>query len=88
MVLDLRKLGLVYLTQRLQNFGGFLMPNIINFFKEVKEELVKVAWPSREQTIRYTVLVIIVAVLVGLFLGGLDYILTIITAFILENYGR
>lgn len=88
MVLDLRKLGLVYLTQRLQNFGGFLMPNIINFLKEVKEELVKVAWPSREQTIRYTILVIIVAVLVGLFLGGLDYILTIVTAFILENYGR
>lgn len=64
------------------------MPNIINFLKEVKEELVKVAWPSREQTIRYTVLVIIVAVLVGLFLGGLDYILTIVTAFILENYGQ
>ncbi len=64
------------------------MPNVINFLKEVKEELIKVAWPSREQTIRYTVLVIIVAVAVGLFLGGLDYILTSITAFILGHYGR
>ena len=64
------------------------MPNVINFLKEVKEELAKVTWPNREQTIRYTVLVIIVAVAVGLFLGGLDYILTGITAFILENYGR
>lgn len=64
------------------------MPNIVNFFKEVKEELIKVAWPSREQTIRYTVLVIIVAAAVGLFLGGLDYILTIATAFILENFKR
>ena len=43
--------------------------NIISFLKEVKEELAKVAWPSREQTIRYTVLVIIVAVVVGVFLG-------------------
>lgn len=62
--------------------------NIIAFLNEVKEELTKVAWPSREQTIRYTVLVVIVAVVVGLFLGGLDYILTAITQFILENYGR
>ena len=64
------------------------MPNIIEFLKEVREELNRVAWPSREQTIRYTILVIIVAVAVGLFLGGLDYILTSLTAYILENYGR
>lgn len=64
------------------------MPNIIDFLKEVREELAKVAWPSREQTIRYTVLVIIVAVAVGAFLGGLDYILTGITAYLLEHYGR
>ncbi len=64
------------------------MPNVINFLKEVYEELFKVAWPSREQTIRYTVLVIIVAVAVGLFLGALDYILTSITAFLIQHYGR
>jgi len=59
--------------------------NIFGFLKEVKGELVKVAWPSREQTIRYTILVIIVAATVGLFLGGLDYILTAITAFFLNK---
>ena len=64
------------------------MPNIIGFLNEVKEELGKVAWPSRAQTIRYTILVILVAVVVGLFLGGLDYILTAMTAFILDQYGR
>lgn len=64
------------------------MPNIIAFLNEVKEELIKVAWPSREQTIRYTVLVIFVAVAVGIFLGGLDYILTVLTAYIIDNYGR
>ncbi len=61
------------------------MPNIFNFLNEVKEELGKVAWPSREQTIRYTILVVIVAVGVGLFLGGLDYILTAVTAFLLKT---
>lgn len=64
------------------------MVNPISFLKEVKEELGMVAWPSREQTIRYTVLVIIVAVGVGLFLGGLDYILTGLTAYLLENINQ
>lgn len=64
------------------------MDKAISFLKEVKEELAQVAWPSREQTIRYTILVVIVAVVVGALLGGLDYILTLVTAFILENYGR
>ena len=64
------------------------MVNPVTFLKEVREELGKVAWPSREQTIRYTVLVIIVAVGVGVFLGGLDYILTGFTAFLLENISK
>lgn len=64
------------------------MDKAISFLKEVKEELNKVAWPTREQTIRYTILVIIVTLVVGAFLGGLDYILTAFTALILEQYGR
>jgi len=64
------------------------MNQAISFLKEVREELSKVIWPGREQTIRYTVLVIIVAVAVGAFLGGLDYILTSATAFLIKQYGR
>lgn len=58
------------------------------FLKEVKEELLKVAWPTRNQIIKYTVLVITVVLVVGLFLGGLDYLLTILTDFLLKNYGK
>lgn len=53
--------------------------NIFKFFYEAKDELNQIVWPTREQTIRYTVLVIIVTVAVGLFLGGFDYILTLLT---------
>lgn len=59
--------------------------NAFTFLKEVREELMKVAWPGREQTIRYTILVVIVAAGVGLFLGGLDYILTAVTALLLKS---
>lgn len=48
----------------------------VNFFKEVGDELKKVVWPSREEVIRLTVVVIVVSTLIGLYLGGADFILT------------
>lgn len=48
------------------------MTNPIRFLKEVRDELVKVDWPTREQTIRLTILVIASSVLVGAYIGGLD----------------
>ena len=59
--------------------------NVLNFLQEVREELNKVVWPSREQIIRYTILVITVAVAVGIILGSLDYILTLFTNFLIKR---
>lgn len=50
--------------------------NILDYFKEVKVELRKVSWPTREQTKKYTILVIVVSFVVGVYLTGLDYILS------------
>lgn len=50
------------------------MNSITAFFKEVRTELKKVAWPTRDQTLRYTLVVIGVSVAVAIFLGGLDYV--------------
>jgi preprotein translocase subunit SecE len=49
---------------------------IFNYFKESKEELSKVTWPTRKQTIEMTIVVIVVVLLVGSYLGGIDYLLT------------
>ncbi len=48
----------------------------VGFFKEVADELKKVVWPTKEEVIRLTGVVILVSVIVGLFLGGADFILT------------
>ncbi|OGE15045.1 preprotein translocase subunit SecE [Candidatus Daviesbacteria bacterium RIFCSPHIGHO2_01_FULL_37_27] len=64
------------------------MNKIVSFLKEAYAELSKVVWPTREQTIRYSFLVIVVALVVGLILGGLDYGLTLLQNYILKNYGR
>ena len=46
------------------------------FLREVKSEMEKVVWPTRNQAIQLTVMVIAVSVLVGAYIGGLDFILT------------
>ena len=46
-----------------------------SFFREAREELKKVAWPSRRDTLRYTGIVIVASVVVGMVIGGFDYIL-------------
>lgn len=45
-----------------------------NFLKEVHVELKRVTWPTRQQTIKYTLLVIGLSLAVAAFLGGLDFL--------------
>lgn len=49
---------------------------LLNYFKEVKSELKKVSWPSRKETVNYTIAVILLSLAFALFLGGVDFILT------------
>jgi len=55
-----------------------LMPQInpAKFFTEVKAELSKVTWPTKDQVIRLTTVVIVISLAVGFFIGGLDFIFT------------
>lgn len=50
------------------------MSKIIEYFKETKTELKHVIWPSRRQTIYYTLIVIALSVIVGYYLGVFDFI--------------
>jgi len=51
---------------------------ITTFLKEVRLEMKKVNWPTRQETIKYTLLVIGVSLSVAIFLGGIDFIFTAI----------
>ncbi len=50
--------------------GGRVNP--IGFLQETYGELRKSVWPSREETARLTMVVIVLAIVAGFFLGGLD----------------
>ena len=50
--------------------GGRVGP--VSFLRETYSELQKSVWPSREETSRLTMVVIVLAIAAGFFLGGLD----------------
>ncbi|MBU1136751.1 preprotein translocase subunit SecE [Patescibacteria group bacterium] len=46
----------------------------IEFLKEVRLELKRVTWPTREEAIKLTLIVIGFGLVVAAFLGGLDFL--------------
>lgn len=48
------------------------MNKVLTFIKESYVELRKVNWPSRKQTINYTIIVVVTSIVVAAFLGFLD----------------
>lgn len=51
---------------------------IASFFVDVREEIKKISWPTSKQTINTTLLVIAATIVVGLYIGAIDYLLTIL----------
>lgn len=49
---------------------------LIQYIKDTQGELSHVAWPTRVQTIVFTVLVILLSAFVSLYLGFFDYLFT------------
>ncbi len=49
------------------------MNKLINYIKASVTEMKKVTWPSKKETYRYTVLVIIISLATAAFLGMLDF---------------
>jgi preprotein translocase subunit SecE len=57
--------------------------NPINFVRDVRSELRKVAWPTQRETLNLTAVVIALSVAVGLFLGGTDFVFQELFRFLL-----
>ena len=47
--------------------------NITQFIREVRVEMAKVVWPTKEQLVRYTFVVIVFSLVMAAFLGALDF---------------
>lgn len=53
-----------------------IFTKISTFLKEVRVEMKKVSWPSREETIKKTLIVIGISLATAVFLGTIDFIFT------------
>ena len=63
----------------LQNISGKeikVFNKIKNFFREVKYELKKVIFPSRDEVIDSTKVVVVLVLIMATFLGGIDLLLS------------
>ena len=50
-----------------------LTERIVEFAREVRNELAKVAWPNRREVVRYTLVVFVTLVLMTALVFGLDF---------------
>jgi preprotein translocase subunit SecE len=57
--------------------------NLTTYLKETRNELRHVNWPTRKQTIAFTLIVIILSIVTALLLGGFDYIYTMLIKLII-----
>ncbi len=49
---------------------------LTKYFREVRSELRKVAWPNRKEVINNTGIVLLVVVIVALFIGVVDFLIS------------
>jgi len=51
-----------------------LFMGIINYLRDTKAELRHVTWPTKQETINYTIVVLLISIGTGVFLGILDFV--------------
>ena len=56
---------------------------MVKFLREVKIELTKVTYPTRDEVIRLTMLVIVLSLIIGAYLGALDYAFTLFLEYVI-----
>jgi len=60
-------------------------PNaIVRFFRETTGELRKVSWPTRQEALNLTLVVLAVTATMSLFLGALDFLFTRLFRFVIS----
>ena len=57
----------------------------LQFLREVRGELRKVAWPSRSETVNYSIVVLVTIVVLGAMIYGLDWLFSTFILDLFEN---
>jgi preprotein translocase subunit SecE len=60
------------------------MTSPIFYLRQTFDELKKVTWPTRADVVKLTVIVLIISLIVGLYIGALDYVFIRVTELFLR----
>ncbi len=52
--------------------------SLLTYIKDTQAELKHVSWPTRNQSIAFTVVVVLISVFVSFYLGFIDYIFKLV----------
>lgn len=58
---------------------------LVQFLREVRSELRKVAWPSRSETVNYSIVVLITVIILGAMIYGLDWVFSVLILDLFDN---
>ncbi|MCX7727756.1 MAG: preprotein translocase subunit SecE [Chitinispirillaceae bacterium] len=61
------------------------MDKFIQYLKDVKNEMLKVTWPNRDEIIGATLLVIILSLVMAIFVYGCDKVLLLLVGLLLNR---
>ena len=64
-----------------------MIEKISKYFSDTTQELKKVAWPSRDELIGSTVVVVVMSILVSIFIGIVDQVLNGLVNFLVKVSG-
>lgn len=67
---------IISLETILYNCYNDYMQKSSNFATDIADELKKVSWPTRSETIRLTIIVIAISLIIGVYIGIIDVLLT------------
>ena len=55
-------------------FGG----SVVEFLRAVRSELGKVTWPSKDELLKATRMIVVLSIILGLAIGWLDWLLNLV----------
>lgn len=61
------------------------MPKIGKFFSQVKTEMKKVAWPSKQELVSSTIVVLVSTLVLALYIGVCDLVLSRVINFLISG---
>ena len=54
------------------------MANLFQFIRETRQELNHVSWPSRQELVGSTVVVVVTTFIMAAFIGAVDFVLSVL----------